>query len=193
MTNRMRNALTRANNTPLQRTHNQTHGKPPWPEHPATLNALERQGMLTRTTRTTRHGHRIDEWHITDTGRQTLQPTHRTIPHKTRLIARTPQQTGPDAPNGASSYTTSHTRSIPDAGEAIDQQTLERYAMENQQAKTRRLLDYEHTRAQMRLEDRLAAVRQAAQHHGIDLSRQEASIETRIAAMERRIQYRSVA
>jgi hypothetical protein len=76
MTSRMLAALRAAQNGPLRRVHDVEHGRAPWPAPPASLAALVRQGLLERSSRVSKKNHRIDEWHVTDAGRETLKPRH---------------------------------------------------------------------------------------------------------------------
>jgi hypothetical protein len=74
VTERMLEALSAAENGPLRRVHDVEHGQAPWPTHPCSLAALVRQGLLERSSRISKKGHRIDEWHINDAGREALKP-----------------------------------------------------------------------------------------------------------------------
>jgi DNA-binding PadR family transcriptional regulator len=74
LTQKMRAALVEASRNPLRRLHDDLEGKPAWPAHPATLRALEARGLVEKTRRRTRKGWWLDEWAITDNGRQALAP-----------------------------------------------------------------------------------------------------------------------
>jgi hypothetical protein len=74
LTQKMRVALVEASRNPLRRLHDDLEGKPAWPAHPATLRALEARGLVEKTRRRTRKGWWLDEWSITDNGRQALVP-----------------------------------------------------------------------------------------------------------------------
>jgi hypothetical protein len=74
LTQKMRDALVEASRNPLRRLHDDLAGKPAWPVHPATLRALEARGVVEKTRRRTRKGWWLDEWAITDKGRQALVP-----------------------------------------------------------------------------------------------------------------------
>lgn len=73
MTQAMLTALQKAQNCPLRRIHAE-HGKPHWPAHPSTLAALVRLELMRRDQRVNRKGRRIDEWIVTDAGREVLKP-----------------------------------------------------------------------------------------------------------------------
>lgn len=75
MTSNMREALSRAQNGPLRRVHDQTHGQAPWPAHPRSLGALVKAGLLEKPRRrVSRNGHAIDEWFVTPAGLEALKP-----------------------------------------------------------------------------------------------------------------------
>jgi hypothetical protein len=91
----MRETLAEAARNPLRRLHDQLEGKPPWPAHPATLRALEQRGLLNKSRRRTRKSWWLDEWAITDQGREALNPK----PAKSRsdkpvYLARPSRSTG---------------------------------------------------------------------------------------------------
>jgi hypothetical protein len=68
----MRDALQRARAGPLRRTHTTGPGRSPWPAPWQTIHALEARGLLAHTERPNRNGDRLEEWAITDAGRQAL-------------------------------------------------------------------------------------------------------------------------
>jgi hypothetical protein len=71
----MREALTKATRAPLRRLHDTTNpGKPPWPANPNTLAALVRHDLLAHNRRRTRKGWWLEEWTITENGREALLP-----------------------------------------------------------------------------------------------------------------------
>jgi hypothetical protein len=72
LTKPMRYALEQAVRQELRRVFE--CDKPAWPAHPTTLHALVRRGLLARTERRSRHGHRLVAWTPTDIGRAALQP-----------------------------------------------------------------------------------------------------------------------
>lgn len=51
--------------------------KPEWPFHARTLNALVEKELLDRTSRKSNAGNLVDEWQITDAGREALDPPRR--------------------------------------------------------------------------------------------------------------------
>lgn len=70
LTDRQRSALNDAIKQPLQR-------RPPdrtWPANPSTLHSLTRRELVTYSKRRTRAGHLLEEWAITQTGRDALEP-----------------------------------------------------------------------------------------------------------------------
>lgn len=70
------------------------------------------------------------------------------------------------------------------AGEAVDPLTLERYAIEARRCRDGELRS---------LEERLRSVLAYADEQGVDMSRQVASLEARITAMERKLRRRTAA
>jgi hypothetical protein len=70
----MREALTSALRGSLRRLHDNAPGRPPWPAHPATLAALVARDLLSHDRRRTRKSWWLDEWTITDAGRDALKP-----------------------------------------------------------------------------------------------------------------------
>lgn len=74
MTGLMREALQSARKAPLRRVHNVEHGKPQPPAAWQTLRALEARGFLAYSERKTKRGERLEEWVITDAGREALLP-----------------------------------------------------------------------------------------------------------------------
>jgi hypothetical protein len=111
MTKNMRDALHAATKQPLRRLHNPQPGTPPWPAHPTTLNALTRHNYLTLTERRNKHGWRLQEWQITDAGRQALNPPPRVLRDTPRFLSRPSRTTG--------DYTANRHRAI-DELEAVD-------------------------------------------------------------------------
>jgi hypothetical protein len=111
MTKNMRDALHAATKQPLRRLHNPQPGTPPWPAHPTTLNALTRHNYLTLTERRNKHGWRLQEWQITDAGRQALNPPPRVLRDTPRFLSRPSRTTG--------DYTANRHRAIDDL-EAVD-------------------------------------------------------------------------
>jgi hypothetical protein len=78
LTGSMRDALTQAHKTELRRVHDTSlPGRPPWPAHPATLAALERHGLISRTGIRNRKGYCVDIWSCTEAGRLVLFPPPR--------------------------------------------------------------------------------------------------------------------
>jgi hypothetical protein len=94
MTKNMRDALHAATKQPLRRLHNPQPGTPPWPAHPTTLNALTRHNYLTLTERRNKHGWRLQEWQITDAGRQALNPPPKVLRDTPRFLSRPSRTTG---------------------------------------------------------------------------------------------------
>jgi hypothetical protein len=74
VTERMREALLEARKGPLRRVHDGTEGKPPWPAPAASLAALVKHGLLVRSERKSKNGNRVQEWTLTDAGREALKP-----------------------------------------------------------------------------------------------------------------------
>jgi hypothetical protein len=177
----MRDALNAAACNPLRRTHDTAHGKPPWPAHPATLAALVRHGFLVRTEKRNRRAHRVEEWAITDTGREALNPPPRHRPDRPLYMARCgaiqyrvlPNGRWAVAGGGSEDYTTDPRKSIDvDRGTAVEVMPvdLERFAA--------RAREREHQRKQAKgialdgltLEDRIGQVKVAARACRVDIS-----------------------
>lgn len=70
----MRDALERAlAHDGIRRVHDQAHGQPAWPAHPASLHALVHRGYLTESSVISRQGNRVDLWQITPEGKAALE------------------------------------------------------------------------------------------------------------------------
>jgi hypothetical protein len=82
----MRAALEQAQREPLRRLH-PLCGIAPWPAHHVTLAALVAQGLLEHAEHLTRRGLRLEEWTITDAGRQALEPIVIDRPDRPRYLA----------------------------------------------------------------------------------------------------------
>src|SRR5512147_496008 len=95
MTKRMRETLQLAQSAPLRRLHDNQPGKPPWPAPATTLYALERCELLARARRRSRQGWWLDEWTITDRGREALKPkTPKLRPDRAVYMAHPSQNSG---------------------------------------------------------------------------------------------------
>lgn len=81
-------------------------------------------------------------------------------------------------------YTESPVTGIEEAGEAVEDRYLDRFATESTQDHTARLAREERRTKERALEDRLAAVKEAASQGGVDVTRQLLAIERRIDAAE---------
>jgi len=78
MTTKMRDTLEVVRRGGLRRVHDDGPGRPPWPAPWQTLYALERRELVVRSRRISRKGWPIDEWAITEAGREALSPRPRT-------------------------------------------------------------------------------------------------------------------
>jgi len=69
----MRDTLEVVRRGGLRRVHDGV-GRPPWPAPWQTLYALQRRELIVRTERLSRKGDRVEEWAITEAGREALSP-----------------------------------------------------------------------------------------------------------------------
>jgi hypothetical protein len=115
----MWDTLERAAKQPLRRTHDDTPGAKPYPAPWQSLRALVRHGLLKAQVIRNRKGRPTQVWSPTPAGLQLLNPPAVTRSEEVRLLARTPQPIGPNASEGASSYTSDPSRAI-DELEAVD-------------------------------------------------------------------------
>lgn len=116
-----------------------------------------------------------------------------------RLLRRTPPVVVPEPDNrlptaeaikqGAqeSSYTSSPAGAITDAGEAVDEQTQDRFTREAAEGFKAQLERERRERQSRRLDERLRAVQALADTKGIDLTRKLRRVEDGIAAAEREV------
>lgn len=100
----MHATLEAARRGPLRRIHDGDPGQPNWPAHPTTLHALVRRELLAIDERRSGKGYRLQEWTITDAGREVLDPPIRHIQERPLYLAR------PSANSG--DYTANPHRSI---------------------------------------------------------------------------------
>jgi DNA-binding PadR family transcriptional regulator len=140
LTQKMRAALVEASRNPLRRLHDDLEGKPAWPAHPATLRALEARGLVEKTRRRTRKGWWLDEWSITDNGREALVPASLVRADRPVYMAHPSRTTG--------DYTSDPSRTfdrleVMDVGllgaQWIDDSALRYAASEDRRARARRL------------------------------------------------------
>jgi hypothetical protein len=114
VTERMREALLEARKGPLRRVHDGTEGKPPWPAPAASLAALVKHGLLARSERKSKNGNRVQEWTLTDAGREALKPPPaKVVQARPVFLAARPQHIKAD-------YTTDPSRALLGAGEVLD-------------------------------------------------------------------------
>lgn len=87
LTPTMRAALEAARKGPLRRTHDHSReGRPPWPAAHNTLAALLDRGLLEHEVRRNNAGWWMEQWAITDAGREALLPPRRTARDTPRLM-----------------------------------------------------------------------------------------------------------
>lgn len=88
-----------------------TPGRPPWPHPAATLHALVRNQLATKTIETSRKGVHVEVWTITQHGHTLLNPAPVVLTQVPRFLSRPSRTTG--------DYTSNPGRSI-DELEAVD-------------------------------------------------------------------------
>ena len=88
LTAKMHDALEQAARQELRRVHDDKPGQPAWPSHPSTLAALVGHELLERSSRTSKQGHRMDIWTITELGVRVLNPPPRLVRDSPRLMHR---------------------------------------------------------------------------------------------------------
>lgn len=115
-----------------------------------------------------------------------------------RLLRRTPPVVPPSGDGGMleesqekraareSSYTSSPVSAIEDAGEAVDEQTQDRYSREGTQERVRRIADYEKRKRERPLHEQLQDALDEAARVGVDTTRYVDGIEKRLEALRRR-------
>jgi hypothetical protein len=155
----MREALTTALKAPLRRLHDHPENKPPWPAHHTTLRSLVLRGLLEHSEHRTRRGWLLEEWAITDAGREALEPVQITRRPSPRFMARSggirykklaPVKPGDlgrwviDEAEHEGDYTSDPRRSIDtDGGRAVevvtDAATIEGFAKRAEQRQQKRL------------------------------------------------------
>lgn len=153
----------------------------PWPHHPNTERALLNRGLIDQTVILNGEGQPIETWTITSEGRQALNPPPRHIRDTVRTL------------HGARTTTrilqgeTWEDRIIPEP-ERVDPFTQARITAEAN-TRTDQWRELEQARHEARaLDARLREALIIADHKGVDVSRQVASIRQRIVALERRLQ-----
>ena len=190
LTENMRTVLELATKQTLTRVHNpQEPGKPPWPANPVTLHALVRHELVRLDERLSRQRYRIQEWTITERGREALKPQIRLAPDRPRYLCRPSRTTG--------DYTYDHTQSLdidtpPENGtrmavETVGPSVLAQFARDARDREKTAKLERERQKDNLQLYERLQRALEEAESKGIDTRHQQASIRQRIESLESKI------
>lgn len=181
LTARMRDTLHAATQQELRRTHTGP-GHAAWPAPPATLAALVHRGLLNRTERRNRKGHKVTVWAITDAGRAALQPPDVVIVEKPRYLARgavkyrklSNGRWAIDDKDSSSDYTLDPRKSVDRddtaAVEALPEHVLDLYAAQARQREQHREQHRADELARVPLEARIRSLAELASRHSATIS-----------------------
>lgn len=178
MTKKTREALEQAVRQELRRVWDNDHGSPAWPAHPLSIRALEARGYVERSERRSRHGHRMILWTITEAGRMALKGPERSVEERPVYLARPGKNRG--------DYTSDPRHRI-DHLETVDKSSLRVITAKAQRDRGHQMEREAAERESQDLEDRLARIRAEARERGVDITRQELSIQQRIESLERKV------